>query len=162
MLDFDFFEILELPYHCPIPKHIATYYDTAAIGKFPERNKPLSVQSPLTETGEVSYVRYIAEHLTLLNLSIYTPLNYILSSKVQLYADIADREVRSGSGKLSQVDRDNSLRILMRINLLKRLESSAGLLQDYRIGGYHLFELKMPSKPSNAVKVPSTMASRTG
>jgi hypothetical protein len=66
----------------------------------------------------------IAEKLTLLNLSVYTPLNYILPSKVQAYADLYDKEVRSGSGKLSQVDRELSLRILMRINLLKRLESS--------------------------------------
>ena len=55
---------------------------------------------------------------------MYTPLNYILPSKVQAYADLYDKEVRSGSGKLSQVDREISLRILMRINLLKRLESS--------------------------------------
>lgn len=123
MLDFDFFEILDSLTIARSRKHITTYYDTADIGKFPERNKPVSIQSPLTESGDVTYVD-IAEKLTLLNLSIYTPLNYILSSKVQLYADLYDKEVRSGSGKLSQVDRDNSLRILMRINLLKRLESS--------------------------------------
>lgn len=40
------------------------------------------------------------------------------------YASLYDKRVRSGAGKLSQMDRDNSLRILMRINLLKRLESS--------------------------------------
>jgi SNF2 family DNA or RNA helicase len=123
MLDFDFFEILDSLTIARSRKHITTYYDTADIGKFPERNKPVSIQSPLTTNGTVTY-EDIAEKLTLLNLSVYTPLNYILPSKVQAYADLYDREVRSGSSKLSQMDREQSLRILMRINLLKRLESS--------------------------------------
>lgn len=123
MLDFDFFEILDSLTIARSRKHITTYYDTTAIGKFPQRNKPQSIQVPLTENGGITY-QEIAERLTLLNLSVYTPLNYILPSKVQAYADLYDKEVRSGSGKLTQLDRENSLRILMRINLLKRLESS--------------------------------------
>lgn len=123
MLDFDFFKILDSLTIARSRKHITTYYDTKAVGKFPKRNTPISIQSPLTKTGFITYEK-IAEELTMLNLSIYTPLNYILSSKVQFYADLYDKEVRSGSGKLAQVDRDNSLKILMRINLLKRLESS--------------------------------------
>ncbi len=123
MLDFDFFEILDSLTIARSRKHITTYYDTTDIGKFPKRNKPLSIQSPLTNNDSITYEE-IAENLTLLNLSIYTPLNYILPSKLQLYANLYDKEVRSGSGRLSQMDRDNSLRTLMRINLLKRLESS--------------------------------------
>lgn len=123
MLDFDFFEILDSLTIARSRKHITTYYDTTAIGKFPERNKPISIQSPLTYSNDVTYVD-IAEKLTLLNLSVYTPLNYILPSKVEAYAELYDREVRSGSSTLSQIDREMSLRILMRINLLKRLESS--------------------------------------
>ncbi len=123
MLDFDFFEILDSLTIARSRKHITTYYDTTEIGKFPTRNKPLSIESALTDTDEVNYTN-IAERLTLLNLSVYTPLNYILPSKVQRYADLYDKEVRSGLGKLTQADREKSLRILMRINLLKRLESS--------------------------------------
>src|SRR5690606_37942499 len=80
-----------------------------------------SIESPLTESGEVTYVN-IAEQLSILNLSVYTPSDYILPNKVQRYADLYDRRVKSG--KLAQVDRERSLRLLMRINLLKRLESS--------------------------------------
>lgn len=123
MLDFDFFEILDSLTIARSRKHITTYYDTTAIGKFPRRNKPVPIQSPLSELENVSYVD-IAEKLTLLNLAIYSPLNYILPSKIQAYADLYDKEVRSGTGKLTQVDREKSLKILMRINLLKRLESS--------------------------------------
>lgn len=121
MLDFDFFEILDSLTIARSRKHITTYYDTSALGKFPNRNKPLSIQSPLTQSSKVTYVD-IAERLTMLNLSVYSPLNYILPSKVELYADLYDKTVKSG--KLTQLDREKSLQILMRINLLKRLESS--------------------------------------
>jgi SNF2 family DNA or RNA helicase len=123
MLDFDFFEILDSLTIARSRKHITTYYDTTDIGKFPQRNKPISIHSPLTENESITYVE-IAEKLTLLNLSVYTPLNYILPSRTDFYRDKYEKEVRSGSGRLSQIDRDNSLRILMRINFLKRLESS--------------------------------------
>jgi SNF2 family DNA or RNA helicase len=123
LLDFDFFEVLDSLTIARSRKHITTYYDTTAIGKFPTRNIPVSIQSPLTKSGDVNY-QSIAEQLILLNLSIYTPLNYILKSRLQAYADLYDKEVRQGLGKLSQMDRDNSLKLLMRINLLKRLESS--------------------------------------
>jgi hypothetical protein len=123
MLDFDFFEMLDSLTIARSRKHITTYYDTSEVGKFPERNKPVSIQSPLTENGEITYVE-IAEELTLLNLSVYTPLNYLLASRLNFYRDMYEKEVRSGGGRLSQIDRDNSLKILMRINLLKRLESS--------------------------------------
>jgi hypothetical protein len=121
MLDFDFFEILDSLTIARSRKHITTYYDTTAIGKFPQRNMPRSIQSPLTEDGAVTY-KEVAERLEKLNLSIYTPLNYLLSSKVDFYAATYDHLVVSG--RLSHFDREKSLQILMRINLLKRLESS--------------------------------------
>jgi SNF2 family DNA or RNA helicase len=143
MLDFDFFEILDSLTIARSRKHITTYYDTTDIGKFPKRNKPLPIQSPLTNNESITYEE-IAENLTLLNLSIYTPLNYILPSKLQFYADLYDKEVRSGSGRLSQMDRDNSLRTLMRINLLKRLESS--------VDSFRLTLEKVISQIENVIK----------
>ncbi|RYY50609.1 MAG: ATP-dependent helicase [Chitinophagaceae bacterium] len=124
MLDFDFFELLDSLTIARSRKHITHYYDTKAIGRFPTRNSPGSEAAPLTEDNSITYVD-IAERLILLNLSVYTPLNYLLPSRVQKYRDRYETEVRAGSGRFSQIDRDNSLRVLMRINLLKRLESSA-------------------------------------
>jgi len=123
MLDFDFFEILDSLTIARSRKHITTYYDTTAIGKFPKRNKPDTVQSPLTKDNSINY-KDIAETLTLLNLSVYSPLSYILPSKVKFYAEIYDKTVKAGSGTFSQIDRETSLKVLMRINLLKRIESS--------------------------------------
>src|SRR5699024_7459469 len=41
-LDFDFFELLDSVTIARSRKHIEKYYDTAEIGKFPERKKPIS------------------------------------------------------------------------------------------------------------------------
>lgn len=120
MLDFDFFEILDSLTIARSRKHITTYYDTTEIGEFPKRNKPVSIQSPLTDDG-INF-QEIAERLSALNLSVYSPLNYILPSKVELYADKYDKKVKSGT--FTQLDREKSLKLLMRINLLKRIESS--------------------------------------
>ncbi len=120
MLDFDFFQILDSLTIARSRKHITTYYDTTDIGKFPTRNKPVSVQSPLVEKG-INF-QQIAEKLSLLNLSVYSPLNYILPSKIEDYATRYNKKVKSGS--FSQFDRERSLQLLMRINLLKRIESS--------------------------------------
>lgn len=121
LLDFDFFEILDSLTIARSRKHITTYYDTTDIGKFPIRNKPVSIQVPLSESDGINY-QQVADRLSLLNLSVYSPLNYILPSRVQYYADLYDKKVKSGT--FTQIDRERSLLILMRINLLKRLESS--------------------------------------
>ena len=123
MLDFDFFGLLDALTIARSRKHITTYYDTSDIGQFPKRNKPEPVYSPLGGDSGIGYAD-IAERLLMLNLSIYTPLNYLLPSKESFYAEKYQQKVRSGTAKLVQKDRDNNLRLLMQINLLKRLESS--------------------------------------
>ena len=55
-----------------------------------------------------------------LTLSIYTPSNYILPSRMEKYADLN----HEGKNSLTQVGREQGIRRLMSINLLKRLESS--------------------------------------
>lgn len=121
MLDFDFFKILDSLTIARSRKHITTYYDTSDIGKFPTRNKPFSIESPLTKDQSLTYVE-IAELLSRLNLSVYTPLKYILPSQLPKYEERYDKKTRGA--KLTQIDREKSLKILMRINMLKRIESS--------------------------------------
>jgi len=123
LLDFDFFKILDSLTIARSRKHITTYYDTTDIGQFPKRNKPVSIRSPLSSNPAINYTE-IAEKLTLLNLSVYSPLNYLLPSKVALYASLYDKKVNMGASSFSQTDRESSIKILMRINMLKRIESS--------------------------------------
>lgn len=123
-LDFDFFELLDSVTIARSRKHIETFYDTTDIGKFPQRLNPISFHCPLTDRSDVMSFNEIYEKLSLLKLSVYAPVNYILPSRLKKYEDIYDTSVEGGKGKLRQADREKSLQSLMTTNLLKRLESS--------------------------------------
>lgn len=122
-LDFDFFELLDSVTIARSRKHIQTFYDMKDIGNFPERRKPLSFHCPLTTRADVIGFNEIFEQLSLVKMSVYAPLTYILPSRLSKYEALYDTEVE-GKGKLRQADREKSLQTLMTVNLLKRLESS--------------------------------------
>lgn len=122
MLDFDFFEVLDSVTIARSRKHIEKYYNTEAIGKFPERLKPISFRPALTEKkGAINY-NEIYDLLMQLNLSVYTPSNYIFPTKQDKYENQYGRDM--GNTFFRQSDREKGIRRLMSINLLKRLESS--------------------------------------
>jgi hypothetical protein len=123
-LDFDFFELLDAVTIARSRKHIETFYDTKDIGKFPQRRKPLSYHCPITHRDDVMGLNDIFEQLSVLKLSVYAPISYILPSRLRKYEEIYDTQVEGGRGKLRQADRERSLQALMTTNLLKRLESS--------------------------------------
>ena len=119
-LDFDFFELLDSVTIARSRKHIEKYYNTSDIGKFPERLPPISVRPCLTDlSGAINY-NEIYGLLMSLNLTIYTPSNYIMPSKLAKYVDMTHHKGSS----LTQRGREEGIRHLMSINLLKRLESS--------------------------------------
>lgn len=128
-LEFDFFELLDSVTIARSRKHIQTFYDTKDIGPFPERLKPLSFHSRLTQRTDVLSFNEIFEQLSLLKLAVYAPISYILPSRLKKYEEMYDTQV-AGKGKLKQVDREKSLQALMTTNLLKRLESS---IQSFRL-----------------------------
>lgn len=119
-LDFDFFEVLDSVTIARSRKHIEKYYDTAEIGKFPERLKPISKRPYLTDIDSAINYNQIYEQLMMLSLCIYTPTNYIFPSKLQKYIDMTHNKGTS----LTQKGREEGIRRLMSVNLLKRLESS--------------------------------------
>lgn len=123
-LDFDFFELLDAVTIARSRKHIQTFYDTTDIGHFPERRKPLSFHCQITERQDVADLNEIFSQLSVLKLSVYAPISYILPSRLRKYEELYDTHVEGGKGKLRQADRERSLQALMTTNLLKRLESS--------------------------------------
>ena len=116
-LSFDFFEVLDSVTIARSRKHIIKYYNMDAIGRFPERRKPISMRPGLTDLeGAPGYNEIYAELLKL-NLEVYTPSKYIFPVKIEKYD--------SQYGKnISMSGREEGIRALMRIGLLKRLESS--------------------------------------
>ena len=122
MLDFDFFEVLDSVTIARSRKHIQKYYDTSDIGTFPIRLKPISLRPHLTDLESAINYNEIFEQLMLLNLTIYTPSHYILSSKMDKYSELFnDNKVNVG---FTQANREQGIRRLTAINLMKRMESS--------------------------------------
>lgn len=120
MLDFDFFEILDAVTIARSRQHIEKYYNIEEIGNFPTRLPPVTKQPPLTDLNNAITYDEIYELILSLTLSIYTPSNYILPSRLKKYADLN----HEGKNGLTQAGREEGIRRLMSINLLKRLESS--------------------------------------
>lgn len=119
-LDFDFFEVLDSVTIARSRRHIEKYYDTAEIGKFPTRMKPISLRPSMTDLNSTINYNQIYEQLMLLTLCIYTPSNYIFPSKLSKYIDLTHNK----GNNLTQRGREQGIQRLMSINLLKRLESS--------------------------------------
>ncbi len=133
-LDFDFFEVLDSVTIARSRKHIQKYYDTADIGTFPRRLVPLSKRPELTNLDKAITYNEIFALLDQLNLEIYRPSSFIQSSKLSKYTDIYDRE----AGNLTQANRENGIRKLMAINLMKRMESS---VYSFRLTVTRIYEL---------------------
>lgn len=120
-LSFDFFEVLDSVTIARSRRHIEQYYDTTDIGSFPERLPVLSQRPHLTDLDRAITYNEIFEQINKLNLTIYTPSEFILGSRLDKYQLLNEDGTASG---LSMSGRERGLRRLMSINLLKRLESS--------------------------------------
>jgi SNF2 family DNA or RNA helicase len=116
MLDFDFFEVLDSVTIARSRRHIEKYYNINDIGKFPERLKPLSFWPRLTDLDNAINYNQIYDELMKLNLSVYIPTDFVFESRRDKYVDPDVNINRAG--------REQGIRRLMSINLLKRLESS--------------------------------------
>jgi hypothetical protein len=74
----------------------------------------------LTDLPSAINYNEIYEQLSQLQLEIYTPSAYIFPSKLQKYIDLTHHK----GNNLTQSGREEGIRRLMSVNLLKRLESS--------------------------------------
>lgn len=122
-LDYSFFEILDTYTIARSRKHIKKYYDTKDIGNFPTRRTPISLYIGTDKNGKFPAISIMNEEILKLNLCIYSPLGYVLPTKIDEYEKKYETEVKNGKVKFSQTDRERNLVNLMRINILKRLES---------------------------------------
>lgn len=124
MLGFDYFTLLDHLTIARSRKHIEKYYGTDETGKFPARLPPINIKPDVDLSGEFRPIREINDEIRRLNLAAYAPLRYVLPHKQEAYDLKYSTEVRGGEGFFRQADRENSLIHLLRVNLLKRMESS--------------------------------------
>ncbi|MCF8306744.1 MAG: DEAD/DEAH box helicase family protein [Ignavibacteriales bacterium] len=121
--NFDFFKLLDSVTIARSRRHIERYYNMNEIGKFPNRLKPVTHRANITDLEEFIKISDLYNELTRLNMSVYSPFDYILDGKKRFYGDIYDTSI-SDKVSFKQLHRERNLQTLMRVNLLKRLESS--------------------------------------
>ncbi len=119
--NFDFFKLLDSVTIARSRRHIEKYYDMNEVGKFPNRLKPITHRPNVTNLAGFMEMKDLYERLVRLNMSVYSPFEYLLPEKRELYSELYDKEI---SENLGQIHREKGIQKLMRVNLLKRLESS--------------------------------------
>ncbi|MEG1410095.1 MAG: helicase-related protein [Terrisporobacter sp.] len=124
MINFDYFKLLDTITIARSRKHIEKYYNMSEIGKFPERLKPRNIHADIDTQGSFEAISSINKKILRLNLAVYSPLQYVLPQKRAVYSEKYDVKVKNGKSVFKQTDREQSIVHLMRVNLLKRLESS--------------------------------------
>ncbi len=117
----DYFKLLDVLTIARSRKHIAKYYGVAS-GTFPQRRKPLSFKTPIDLEGELPPISVLNDKIAQLTFAQYQLISYVRPDKRSKY------EARYGDswGKdfESQVNRTAAVASLMRVNVLKRMESS--------------------------------------
>jgi hypothetical protein len=119
---FDFFKLLDSVTIARSRKHIEKYYDMNAIGKFPNRLKPITHRPDITDLPDFLEMDELYERLVRLNMSVYSPFDYLLPNKIAQYSEMYDKAIEGQN--IDQAGREKGIQKLMRVNLLKRLESS--------------------------------------
>ncbi len=114
----DFLALLDAVTIARSRKHIRRHYPQVEkrIGGFPERANPENLSPPTDREGKLSYDG-LHERIGKIGLAIYMPSEY-LKDKSQLQEE-------KEKFRFNQRDREGFLIGMMRVNLLKRLESSA-------------------------------------
>ncbi|HEX8556785.1 MAG TPA: helicase-related protein [Pyrinomonadaceae bacterium] len=115
-----FFKLLDELTIARSRRHVQKYYrDTlSAVGEFPKREKPVSLFPEVdTEGAFLSYDK-LNDEISNYKLSLFSPSQYVRPEFKRLYAD------RTEVDNFSQESREHFLVGMMKVNYLKRLESS--------------------------------------
>ena len=123
-MSFDYFKLLDVVTIARSRKHIEKYYGTAEMGQFPNRLPPKNIYADIDLSNEFPPLKEVNKTIRRLSLAGYSPLKFVRNDKKEEYARRYDKAVGAGRGVFKQLDREESLVHLMRVNLLKRMESS--------------------------------------
>ena len=124
MMDLDYFKLLDTVTIARSRKHIEKYYNLEEIGKFPTRLTPENRYPIIDTKGEFPPIEEINRLIKKLTLCVYSPLGYVLPEKRAAYEKKYDMTVGTNNSVFRQTDREQSLVGLMRVGILKRMESS--------------------------------------
>ena len=119
-LDSGFFKLLDELTIARSRRHIKSFYDLSALGSFPLREKPLSLYPGIDRDNRFPSYDRLNKKITRYKLSIFNPSAYLRPDCQEKY-----RAMEGGANlNFTQLDRESTLIAMMKINYLKRLESS--------------------------------------
>lgn len=119
-----YFRLLDILTIARSRKHISKYYDSSEIGTFPKRLAPLNLYPGIDREKEFPDIKNINTEIRGLTLAVYSPMAYLKLSKLTEYASRYDTKVNKGKSRFTQLDREQQLIGLIRVGMLKRMESS--------------------------------------
>lgn len=119
-LDSSFFKLLDELTIARSRRHILEYYDIDKLGKFPERLPPISLSPDIDLKKEFPPYDKLNKEISEYKLSLFKPSAYIKEEYREIYRKL---ELESGVD-FSQAQREDYLIGMMKVNFLKRLESS--------------------------------------
>jgi len=118
-LSSSFFKLLDELTIARSRKHIQKYYEDSIkeLGGFPERLKPISLVAEIDTKGRFMSYDRLNDEISKYKLSLFNPSMYVLPKYQAKYEQEIVKNFR-------QSDRENFLIGMMKVNFLKRLESS--------------------------------------
>lgn len=119
-LDSSFFKLLDELTIARSRKHIKSFYNIAAIGKFPDRLKPHSIYPNIDIKDRFFTYDALNKRILQYKLSVFNPSAYVKREMQEKYEAQAKSEILA----FKQSDREHFLIGMMKVNFLKRLESS--------------------------------------
>lgn len=119
-LDSAFFKLLDELTIARSRKHIKSFYNIEAIGQFPERLKPKSIYPNIDIKDRFFTYDALNKRILKYKLSVFNPSFYVNPEMKQKYAELAGKQVLA----FTQEKREHYLIGMMKVNFLKRLESS--------------------------------------
>ncbi len=149
-----FFKLLDELTIARSRKHIQKYYkDTVAqLGGFPQRKKPVSIYSDIDTQGRFLSYDKLNDEIAAYKLSLFNPSKYVMKEFQASYQT-------SARDPFSQADRENYLIGMMKMNFLKRLESSVKsfeITMERTIGKIEALERKIRAYLAGAAGTPES------
>lgn len=115
--DSGFFKLLDELTIARSRRHIKRYYNLKQLGEFPKREKPKSIYPFIDLQNEFISYDQLNKEIQKYKLSLFNPYQYVKPE----FRDLYDKEKIEN---FTQADRENYLIGMMKVNFMKRLESS--------------------------------------
>lgn len=126
-LDSAFFKLLDALTIARARKHVTEYYkkEMEAIGGFPQHAPVKSIYSDIDTEGKFLTYDKLNEKISKYQLAHFNPSHYVKENFKKIYEEMAFKKAGPAAANIfSQEKRENYLIGMMKVNFMKRLESS--------------------------------------